>query len=246
MRLRLLRGRSWWLGTSRARGSHRKTRRVRLDIAASIGRDQPPAAGLGAPQAQDQTRRRRRDPPGQPTRSGSPGRSSPAEPAPWHRQERREARPELRSGRPQMRAQLPVSSASTSGRVAAVRPAVGTKERPWYAVARPGPAAQAAGRRNCGCLEKVLIREWADDEDPPAQIAAAIDRLADLPLLIKEKLAVGLDAIHVGPGGVPDLDDMASSLACRFRPGVRPGTRARAPTVTGRSSWAPDRRLVPT
>jgi hypothetical protein len=118
-----------------------------------------------------------------------------------------------------------VSSAAASGRAAAPRPAVRTREtRPWYAVAHTGPpAAQAAGRRNCGCLEKVLIREWTADEEPPAQIAAAIDRLAALPLLIKEKLTVGLDAIHVGPGGVPDLDEM--------------GELAGVPLPSGRATW---------
>jgi hypothetical protein len=36
----------------------------------------------------------------------------------------------------------------------------------------------------------------------------AVERLAALPQLIKERLAIGLDAIYVGPGGVPDIDDM--------------------------------------
>ena len=43
---------------------------------------------------------------------------------------------------------------------------------------------------------------------PPPEVVRAIDRLADLPHLIKVKLAAGLDAIHMGTGGVPDLDDM--------------------------------------
>jgi hypothetical protein len=76
----------------------------------------------------------------------------------------------------------------------------------WYAPARP--ARFAAGQRNCGCLEEVLVREWAADEEPGADVATAINRLAELPVLIKEKLAAGLEAIHVGPGGVPDLDHM--------------------------------------
>jgi hypothetical protein len=41
-------------------------------------------------------------------------------------------------------------------------------------------------------------------------VVAAVDRLAELPMRIKEKLAAGLDAIFVGPGGVPELDDMTS------------------------------------
>ena len=44
---------------------------------------------------------------------------------------------------------------------------------------------------------------------PPPEVVRAIDRLAELPQLIKAKLAAGLDAIYVGIGGVPDLDDMA-------------------------------------
>ncbi len=78
--------------------------------------------------------------------------------------------------------------------------------QPWYSATRS--RAYAAGQRNCGCLEDVLIREWAVDEEPAAEAATAIDRLAALPLIIKEKLAAGLDAIHVGAGGVPDLDHM--------------------------------------
>ena len=54
----------------------------------------------------------------------------------------------------------------------------------------------------------MIRREWAADAAPPPETVLAIDRLAELPQLIKEKLAAGLDAIHVGPGGVPDLDDM--------------------------------------
>ena len=39
---------------------------------------------------------------------------------------------------------------------------------------------------------------------------ADYSRLAELPFRIKEKLADGLDAIFIGPGGVPELDDMTS------------------------------------
>jgi hypothetical protein len=117
-----------------------------------------------------------------------------------------------------------LSSAATSDLAARIRPAVKTEEAPpWYAVALPGRLGQAAGRRNCGCLEQVLIREWADDQEPPAQVVAAVDRLAALPLLIKEKLTVGLDAIHVGSGGVPDLDEM--------------GELAGVPLPSGRATW---------
>lgn len=85
----------------------------------------------------------------------------------------------------------------------AVRPAAAAA-RPWYESGRTA----APGMRYCGCLEDILHREWAADEQPAAAAVTAIHRLADLPQLIKEKLAAGLDAIHVGMGGVPDLDDM--------------------------------------
>jgi hypothetical protein len=62
--------------------------------------------------------------------------------------------------------------------------------------------------RDCGCLEQVLVRDWAPDAEPAHQVVTAIGRLASLPLLIKEKLAAGLDSIYVGNGGVPDLDHM--------------------------------------
>jgi hypothetical protein len=66
----------------------------------------------------------------------------------------------------------------------------------------------ADGRRNCGSLEAVLWRQWDTAVPPPAEVVAAIDRLAELPDQIKEKLATGLDGIFVGPGGVPELDEM--------------------------------------
>ncbi len=78
---------------------------------------------------------------------------------------------------------------------------------PWYERARSSRAAP--GHRHCGHLERILHRDWADGVEPPPQIVQAVDRLADLPQLIKERLLTGLDAIYVGPGGVPDLDDMS-------------------------------------
>jgi hypothetical protein len=79
---------------------------------------------------------------------------------------------------------------------------------PWYERAQRIRAAP--GHRHCGLLEKILHRQWKADELPPPQIVLAVDRLAEFPQLIKERLVAGLDAIYVGPGGVPDLDDMAS------------------------------------
>jgi hypothetical protein len=90
--------------------------------------------------------------------------------------------------------------------------------------ARPlGHAPAADGRRNCGSLEAVLWRQWDAASPPPAEVVAAVDRLAELPERIKEKLADGLDAIFVGAGGVPELDDMT-------------GLRG-VPLPSGQASW---------
>ncbi|MGE5289387.1 MAG: hypothetical protein ACM3ML_19740 [Micromonosporaceae bacterium] len=66
----------------------------------------------------------------------------------------------------------------------------------------------ADGRRHCGSLERVLHRQWDAAAVPPPQIVRAVDRLAELPTALKDKLAASLDGIFIGPGGVPDLDDM--------------------------------------
>jgi hypothetical protein len=81
----------------------------------------------------------------------------------------------------------------------------------------------AVGYRDCGPLEKVLHRDWAQEALPQPEVVRAIDRLAELPLSVSERLADGVDAIYVGPGGVPDLDDMS-----RLR-GV--------PLPSGRATW---------
>jgi hypothetical protein len=65
------------------------------------------------------------------------------------------------------------------------------------------------GRRHCGELEDILFRQWDEsDGSPSADVVRAIESLAELPQGLKERLAAGLDAIYVGPGGVPELDDM--------------------------------------
>jgi hypothetical protein len=92
---------------------------------------------------------------------------------------------------------------------------------PWYEIARNNRTV--AGQRHCGHLERILHRDWSADVIPPPQIVLAIDRLAELPQLIKERLVSGLDAIYVGPGGVPDLDDM--------------GQLAGVPLPSGRATW---------
>jgi len=81
----------------------------------------------------------------------------------------------------------------------------------------------AVGYRDCGPLERVLRRDWAEGTVPPAEVVRAIDRLAELPASVSGRLAEGVDAIYVGPGGVPDLDDMS-----RLR-GV--------PLPSGRATW---------
>jgi len=87
------------------------------------------------------------------------------------------------------------------------------RERPWA----------ADGRRNCGSLEAILWRQWDPASPPPREVVAAVDRLAELPERIKERLADGLDAIFIGPGGVPELDDMTSLRG--------------VPLPSGRASW---------
>ncbi|HCU93645.1 MAG TPA: hypothetical protein DHU96_13315, partial [Actinobacteria bacterium] len=69
----------------------------------------------------------------------------------------------------------------------------------------------------------MLQRDWEEGTVPPPEAVRAINHLAGLPSAVKESLAGGLDAIFVGPGGVPDLDDMG-----RLR-GV--------PLPSGRATW---------
>ncbi len=91
----------------------------------------------------------------------------------------------------------------------------------WYEIAHARRAAE--GMANCGPLEHVLRREWPASLVPSAPVVRAVNRLAALPQVIKEILAAGLDAIHVGEGGVPELDDMS-----RLR-GI--------PLPSGRATW---------
>jgi hypothetical protein len=92
---------------------------------------------------------------------------------------------------------------------------------PWYERARS--SQRGPGYRHCGQLERILRREWDAGDALPPQVALAVDRLAELPPLIKERLVAGLDAIYVGPGGVPDLDDM--------------GALSGVPLPSGRATW---------
>ena len=94
----------------------------------------------------------------------------------------------------------------------AYRPAVAVSHAGLpFAAAHPRERPRAAdGRRHCGSLEAILWRQWNPASPPPREVVLAVDRLAELPVRIKEKLADGLDAIFIGPGGVPELDDMTS------------------------------------
>ena len=81
---------------------------------------------------------------------------------------------------------------------------------PFVASHARGRPPSADGRRHCGSLEPILWRQWDAALLPPPEVIQAIDRLAELPEQIKEKLAAGLDWIFVGPGGVPELDEMTA------------------------------------
>jgi hypothetical protein len=104
------------------------------------------------------------------------------------------------------------------GGAGAVRPRL-----PFAHAHNPGEPSHGDGRRNCGTLEAVLWRQWDPATLPPAAAAAAVDRLAELPQQIKDKLAAGLDGIFVGPGGVPQLDDMTALRG--------------VPLPSGRATW---------
>jgi len=99
--------------------------------------------------------------------------------------------------------------------------AAAAPQNPWYEVAHANRTA--AGLRHCGRLEEILVRDWAPETVPSPTVALAVDRLAELPQLIKDRLVAGLDAIYVGEGGVPDLDDMARL--------------AGLPLPSGRATW---------
>jgi hypothetical protein len=89
-----------------------------------------------------------------------------------------------------------------------------------FAAPHPRERPRAAdGRRNCGSLEGILWRQWDAAAPPPAQVIEAIDRLAELPEQIKVRLAAGLEAIFVGPGGVPELDEMTALRGVRLPSG---------------------------
>jgi hypothetical protein len=93
--------------------------------------------------------------------------------------------------------------------------------RPWYELA--GWQQPNDGSTHCGSLEPLVHRQWETAESAPAEALHAVNRLAGLPQNLKDLLAKAVDAIYVGPGGVPELDEMG-----RLR-GV--------PLPSGRATW---------
>ena len=104
------------------------------------------------------------------------------------------------------------AAASPLGPPARARQATRVSPAAQLPFAAPHPRSYPVtgdGRRHCGPIEAILWRQWDEAAAaPPPQAVAAIDRLAEFPRQLQEKLAEGLDGIYVGAGGVPDLDDM--------------------------------------
>ena len=239
MRLRLFDRLRWllWQGSARLRGRVARWRpaapqpvpaggRHRADrsrLAAPVPTEtvpaQRPASGPFTPPVQEARVR----PASKASRADKPARSD----APGRGGGRRvgAARAAVR-GAPRSAAPATIAARAAQARAAAAarqRTAAQTSEAhsAWYAAAAARKVA--VGHRDCGPLEKVLHRDWAEGTLPPPEVARAIDRLAELPLSVSRRLADGVDAIYVGPGGVPDLDDMS-----RLR-GV--------PLPSGRATW---------
>jgi hypothetical protein len=111
-----------------------------------------------------------------------------------------------------------LDQAATAPTAGNATPATGMRATPAsrraalpFAAPHPnGHPPTADGRRNCGALEAILWRQWDASAPPSAEVIAAVDRLAEFPRALQEKLAAGLDGIYVGDGGVPQLDDMAA------------------------------------
>jgi hypothetical protein len=128
----------------------------------------------------------------------------------------------VRAGPGQLAKAAVRTAAAPAATASAARPTADTRAAlPWYERARVSRAT--AGQRHCGHLERIVHRQWASGEVPPDEVVQAVERLAALPQLIKERLVAGLDAIYVGPGGVPDLDDMTALRG--------------VPLPSGRATW---------
>jgi hypothetical protein len=122
------------------------------------------------------------------------------------------------------RGYLPTPRQPSAGQPAAAPGTGPARPRlPFAHAHQPGRPSIGDGRRNCGALESVLWRQWDPATTPPPEAVLAVDRLAELPQTIKVKLAAGLDGIYVGPGGVPQLDDMTALRG--------------VPLPSGRATW---------
>jgi hypothetical protein len=106
--------------------------------------------------------------------------------------------------------------------------------RPWYELA--GGWHRTDGSKHCGSLERLVHRQWDDSQPAPPEALHAVNRLAELPQKIKDLLSAGVDAIYVGPGGVPELDDMG-----RLRGVALPSGRATWDACAGAYG---DRKIV--
>ena len=193
-----------------AAGRHRRGDRP-PPVAGASAAAQPGASGAPFASPVQDTRTR---PPGRPA-AGSPGRGDTAV---------RAAARQAGAARVAVRTAPGAAGEARPAAAAARGPAAqqaSANQLPWYEVANARRVA--GGLRDCGPLEKILCRDWDQSTLPPQEVVRAIDRLAELPLTVSHRLAQGLDAIYVGPGGVPDLDEMG-----RLR-GV--------PLPSGRATW---------
>jgi hypothetical protein len=93
--------------------------------------------------------------------------------------------------------------------------------RPWSEMAAGWQRPD--GSQHCGSLEPLVHRQWDAAKGAPAAALHAISRLAGLPQKLKDMLASAVDAIYVGPGGVPQLDEM--------------GRLQGVPLPSGRATW---------
>jgi hypothetical protein len=115
------------------------------------------------------------------------------------------------AGQPASQAAASEAPARPAPAAASAAAGLGARTSLPFAAAHPhSHPVTADGRRNCGPLESILWRQWDPADMPPPPAVAAIERLAEFPRALQEKLSLGLDGIYVGAGGVPDLDDMSA------------------------------------
>jgi hypothetical protein len=97
------------------------------------------------------------------------------------------------------------------------RPWTGPHCRPLPPDTHPIPRD---GRRHCGHLEAILIRQWQDGTPAPfPALVQTIDRLAELPSHIADRLVSEIRGIWVGPGPIPGLDGLGYLRGVPLHPG---------------------------